>query len=36
MECESLWNLFWATGLPEAYVLVRRAQLVREPGERSA
>lgn len=36
MECEMLWNLFWATGLPEAYVLARRAQPTREQAERSA
>ena len=28
MERQGLWNLFWATGLPEAWVCMRG-----EPGE---
>jgi len=35
---QSLWALFWATGLPQAYTLAKAAQRQdqEEPAERSA
>lgn len=35
---ESLWDLFWATGLPEAYALAKvvRREIEREQAEQSA
>ena len=30
---ETLWELFWITGLPEAYALAKRPEQENEPEE---